>query len=79
MSVIAKPLRGDMTRIRVEALLGEKKIWISEQTAIMFLYSTYIYSFYNRDEVRLPRGTRSVFTCKFSNDDLSPQRSGFDP
>jgi hypothetical protein len=34
--------------------------------------------FYNRDEVCLLHGTRSVLTCKFSSGDLSSQRPGFD-
>ena len=78
MSVIAKSLWGPWPGIGSKRHKGEK-IWISEQKAIISLYSIYIYSFYNRDEVCLLHGTRSVLTCKFSSGDLSSRRPGFDP
>jgi len=59
MNVVAKPLRGSWPGIGSKRQKGEK-IWISEQKAIISLYSIYIYSFYKRDEMCLLRGTRSV-------------------
>lgn len=78
MSVIVKPLRGPWLGIGSKRRKGEK-ILISEQKTIISLYSIYIYSFYNRDEVYLLHGTHSVLICKFSSDYLSSQRPGFDP
>jgi len=78
MSVIVKPLRGPWPGIGSKRHKGEK-ILISEQKTIISRYSIYIYSFYNRDEVCLLHGKRSVLICKFSSGDLSSQRPGFDP
>jgi len=40
-------------------------VWISEQTAIISLYSINLMGFYNRDGVCLLRGTDWVFIISF--------------